>query len=209
MSAVVHVVEDDEGVRRTTARVLASAGFTPECYSSGTEFLDRVATATPGCILLDVRMPGLCGLSVQSALVERNICWPILILTGYADLSAAVVALKKGALEFLQKPCRKAELVPALESAFRILDAKLEQEERVELAKGQLALLTPRETAVFECLAQGMSHKVAAFHLGLSIRTVEVHRARLLSKLGVRTLSEALAISFAAGVSPAEPTETP
>ncbi|HEV2594498.1 MAG TPA: response regulator [Sphingomicrobium sp.] len=200
MLRIVHVVDDDEAVRRTTARTLSSAGFVPECYSSGNEFLARLETAQPGCILLDLRMPGLCGLSVQSALLDRQVDWPILVLTGYADLSAAVTALKNGALEFLQKPCRRGELVPALETGFRLLKARLQQVRRVGEAKTQISSLSPRELSVLHALADGMSHKVVAHHLGISIRTVEVHRARLLAKLGVRTLSEALRISFSAAM---------
>lgn len=195
---VVHVVDDDEGVRRITSRTLASAGFEPVCYASGAEFLGLMPAASPGCILLDIRMPDLDGLRVQELLQQRGTDWPILILTGYADLGAAIAAMKRGALEFLQKPCRKPELVSALNAAFSVLEVRKEQAERLAVAQSSLARLSPREIEVLEALGQGMAHKVVAHELGISIRTVEVHRAQLLKKLGVRSLSEALRISFEA-----------
>lgn len=197
---IVHVIDDDEAVRRTTARTVSSAGFEPSCHASGKEFLEAACAAPPGCVLLDIRMPEISGLQVLEALVERRIVWPVLILTGYADLPAAIASLKQGALEFLQKPCRKRELVPALYAAFAELDVRLANEGRIEMARSKLSMLSPREKDVLRLLAEGLPHKLVAFELGISVRTVEVHRSQLLRKLDVRSLSAALRISFEADV---------
>lgn len=198
---IVHIVDDDDAVRRTTARTVNSAGFDAFCFPSGKEFLKAANTASPGCILLDIRMPEMSGLQVLEAIAERQLVWPVLILTGHADLSAAITSLKQGALEFLQKPSRKRELVPALDAAFAKLDARLENEARIRRARSKLATLSPRETDVLGLLAEGLPHKLVAYELDISVRTVEVHRSQLLRKLGVRSLSAALRISFEADVS--------
>lgn len=195
---IVHLVDDDDAVCRTTARVIESAGFDVSCYLSGKDFLQAASTATPGCILLDVRMPEMSGLQVLEALAERRISWPVLILTGHADLPVAITSLKRGAVEFLQKPCRKRELMPALYAAFAELELRLKRAKRIEMARSKLACLSPREAEVLRLLEDGMPHKLVAFELGISVRTVEVHRSQLLRKLDVRSLSAALRISFEA-----------
>lgn len=194
----VHIVDDDDGLRRTTSRIMEAAGYRTYAYSSGDDFLEKIGDAEPGCVILDVRMPGTDGLSVQETMRERNVDWPILILTGYADVGAAVQSLKAGAVDFLQKPYRRQQLIDVVGIAQRRLaDRTLETRKRSD-ARSRLARLTPREAETLSELRKGLPHKVAAHNLGISIRTVEVHRAQALRKLEVRTLPEALQIFFEA-----------
>lgn len=195
---IVHIVDDDEALRRTTSRILESAGYCTDAYCSGDEFLERMDAARPGCVILDVRMPGSDGLSVQDAMRARNVDWPILMLTGYADVKAAVKSLKAGAVDFLQKPYRRQQLIEAI----AIAQARFADQSgaaRVKLAaRTRIDRLTPREAETLSELRKGLPHKIAAHNLGISVRTVEVHRAQALRKLEVRTLPEALQIFFEA-----------
>jgi len=152
----------------------------------------------PGCVLLDIRMPGLDGLDVQRTLNERGSDFPVIILTGHGDIALSVRALKAGAVDFIEKPFGKAELIAALEEAFARLDDNGRHRLDAAAANVRLAALTPRERDVLDGLVAGLPNKTIAFDLEISSRTVEVHRANLMSKLGVRSLSQMLRIAFAA-----------
>jgi two-component system response regulator FixJ len=195
---VVHLVDDDEAIRRSAGFMLKTSGFRVRTYESGVDLLKQVRSLEPGCILLDIRMPGMDGLDVQQALREQGVALPVVIMTGHGDVSLAVRAMKAGAVDFIEKPFEKAGLLAALE----IGRTRLEQAERSRERAGEAALrlqaLTPRERDVLEGLAQGLPNKSIAYDLGISPRTVEIHRANLMTKLGVRSLSEALRIAFAA-----------
>ena len=197
---IIHLVDDEEAIRRAAGFALKTAGFGVETYASGVEFL-RAARSTPqGCVILDVRMPAMDGLEVQTAMAARGIQMPVIVLTGHGDVSVAVQAMKAGAVDFLEKPFEKAALLHAVERAFaRIDDADVRAIEASD-AQVRIASLTPREREVLEGLAQGHPNKTIAYDLGCSSRTVEVHRASLMTKLDVRNLSEALRIAFAAGM---------
>ncbi|MBX3593364.1 response regulator [Sphingomonas sp.] len=197
---VVHIVDDEESVRRSVGFLLKTSGFTTHAWDSGTAFLRQAKHAEPGCVLLDLRMPEMDGLEVQRRLNAAGVALPVILLTGHGDVSSAVAAMKEGAVDFLEKPFEKARLIQALDTGF----GKLEQSHAADLAaheaETRLAALTPREREVLAGLVAGQPNKTIAFDLGISARTVEVHRANVMTKLGVRSLSEALRIAFAAGL---------
>jgi two-component system response regulator FixJ len=194
------LVDDEESVRRSAAFLLRTSGFHVLCYASGVEFLKEVRHAAPGCILLDVRMPDVDGLQVQRELHVRGVDWPVIILTGHGDVAIAVSAMKEGATDFVEKPFEKATLLTAIESGFRYLGGKQTAEAAAAASRIRIAGLTPREREVLAGLTMGHPNKTIAYDLGISPRTVEVHRANLMTKLQVRSLSDALRLAFAAGM---------
>jgi len=169
-------------------------------YGSGVEFLKLAKAAPKGCVLLDVRMPEMDGLQVQAVMADRGINMPVIVLTGHGDVTIAVQAMKAGAVEFLEKPFEKAALLAALERAFARLERKDNRELDEREARTRIAALTPREREILEGLAKGYPNKTIAYDLGCSSRTVEVHRASLMLKLDVHSLSDLLRIAFAAGL---------
>jgi len=197
---LIHIIDDEDAIRRSASFMLKTSGYAVETWSSGVTFLKEVRHVEHGCILLDVRMPEIDGLEVQRTLVERGVTMPVIILTGHGDVSIAVRAMKMGALEFIEKPFEKAVLIRAIEAAFEQLAATDSASIRAAEAKMILGALTPRERDVLEGLAQGLPNKTIAYDLGISPRTVEVHRANVMTKLNVRSLSDALRIAFAAGM---------
>lgn len=197
---IVYLVDDDEAIRRSASFMLRTSGLVVKTYSSGVELLEAGRELDPGCILLDVRMPGMDGLEVQKALNERNIRLPVIVMTGHGDVSVAVQAMKAGAIDFIEKPFEKATLVGALEQGFEQLTQTDTANARADGARAQLQVLTPREQEVLDGLAKGYPNKTIAYDLGISPRTVEIHRANVMSKLGAASLSEALRIAFAAGL---------
>lgn len=197
---LIHIIDDEESVRRSAGYMLKTAGYAVEAWNSGAEFLKHLRSADQGCVLLDVRMPEIDGLEVQRTMAERGITMPIIIMTGHGDVSIAVQAMKAGAVDFLEKPFEKAVLVQAIESAFDRIRASDGTAARAANAEVIIGALTSREREVLEGLAQGLPNKTIAFDLGISSRTVEVHRANLMTKLHVHSLSDALRIAFAAGM---------
>ena len=199
---LVHLVDDDDAIRRSAGFMLKTSGFRVLTYDSGDALLRAAPGLEPGCILLDIRMPGMDGLQVQEALKQRGVALPVVIMTGHGDVTLAVQAMKAGAVDFIEKPFEKAVLLGALEQAFDRLDRSRLAKDRASDAKVRLQALTPREREVLDGLAQGLPNKTIAYDLGISPRTVEIHRANLMTKLEVRSLSEALRIAFAAQDSP-------
>ncbi|MBA4752689.1 MAG: response regulator transcription factor [Sphingopyxis sp.] len=197
---LVHIVDDEEAIRRSASFMLKTSGYAVETWPTGAAFLSEVRHAAEGCILLDVRMPEMDGLEVQQALLDRGVTMPVIVLTGHADVSIAVRAMKAGAVDFLEKPFEKAVLIAAIETAFGRMAAADGAVARAAEAEVILAVLTPREREVLDGLAQGLPNKTIAYDLGISPRTVEVHRANLMAKLDVRSLSDALRLAFAAGL---------
>lgn len=196
----VHLVDDDEAIRRSASFMLRTSGYLVKTYASGVELLAAGKEIAPGCILLDVRMPQMDGLEVQRALKDRGILLPVIVMTGHGDVNVAVQAMKAGAIDFIEKPFEKAVLLSAIEEGFgRLLDAG-RRHVRADEAKVRLEALTPREQDVLEGLVRGHPNKTIAYDLGISPRTVEIHRANLMTKLSVASLSEALRIAFAAGL---------
>jgi two-component system response regulator FixJ len=195
---LVHLVDDDPAVRRSVAFMLKTSGFRVEAYESGDELLKDGSKLDEGCVLLDIRMPGMDGIEVQAALREKGISLPVIIMTGHGDVTLAVQAMKAGAVDFIEKPFEKAVLLSALEHGVERLKRSAADVERADEAAVRLQALTPREREVLDGLAKGLPNKTIAYDLGISPRTVEIHRANLMSKLGVKSLSEALRIAFAA-----------
>ena len=195
----VHLVDDDDAIRRSVGFMLRTSGFAVESHSSGVHLLKQKELAQ-GCILLDIRMPEMNGLEVQRALLERGVTLPVVVMTGHGDISIAVQAMKAGAVEFIEKPFEKAVLLAAVEEGFARLDRSDRKLVRAEEAAVRLQVLTLREREVLEGLAKGFPNKTIAYDLGISPRTVEIHRANLMTKLGVSSLSEALRIAFSAGL---------
>lgn len=197
---MIHLVDDDEAIRRSAGFLLRTSGFEVTTYVSGVDFLATIGTAPVGCVLLDIRMPGIDGLEVQRLLAERGIACPVIMLTGHGDVTLAVRAIKAGAIDFIEKPFEKAALLGAIAEAF----ARISDLGQVDIAAAdavvRLAALTPRERDVLDGLVRGQPNKITAYELGISTRTVEVHRANLMHKLKVRSLSDVLRLSFSAGL---------
>jgi two-component system, LuxR family, response regulator FixJ len=199
-SRTVYLVDDDEAIRHSASFMLRHAGYLVKTFADGISFLDQVRETQNGCILLDVRMPGMDGLAVQATLNKRGINMPVIILTGHGDVPVAVEAMKGGALEFLEKPYEKTALVGAIENAFSALESQTAEDRRSLEAKARLDQLTPRETEVLECLVAGQTNKGIAQTLSISPRTVEIHRAHMMEKLEADSLSSALRLAFLAGL---------
>lgn len=195
---VIHLVDDDAAVRRSVGFMLKTSGHHVQPYESGVELLKNAGGLEEGCILLDIRMPGMDGLEVQQALQEKGVGLPVIIMTGHGDVGLAVKAMKAGAVDFIEKPFEKGTLISSIDEAFRRLSRKEATGDRQKDAEVRLQSLTPRERDVLDGLAQGLPNKTIAYDLGISPRTVEIHRANLMTKLSVRSLSEALRIAFAA-----------
>ena len=194
----VHLVDDDAAIRRSVGFMLKTSGHRVETYESGSALLRRAGELEPGCILLDIRMPGMDGLEVQQALQEKGVNLPVIIMTGHGDVALAVKAMKAGAVDFIQKPFEKDALLGSLEEGYLRLLRKEATADRARDAVVRLQALTARERDVLNGLANGLPNKTIAYDLGISPRTVEIHRANLMTKLGARSLSEALRIAFVA-----------
>jgi len=194
----LYIVDDDPAVARTVARAAGTIGFSPQLFGSATDFLEKLDELEQGCILLDIRMPGMSGLELLEHLTERCPDCPVVMLTGHAEVGAAVQSFRSGAVHFLSKPFKKAELLAALEEAADIgrrrsrLTAGRKQAE-------ELTKLSKREQEVLAAIAQGKQSKTIAWELGISVRTVDLHRGNILSKLSARNTSQAVAIAKAAG----------
>lgn len=196
----IHLVDDDEAIRRSVSFMLRTSGYLVKTYTSGVEFLGVAGDAVIGCILLDVRMPEMDGLEVQQALKDRGVLMPVIVMTGHGDINLAVQAMKAGAVDFIEKPFEKSVLTAALEEGFARIDQAGRRHARADEAKVRLEALTPREYDVLRGLVRGHPNKTIAYDLGISPRTVEIHRANLMGKLDVSSLSEALRMAFAAGL---------
>jgi len=187
---LVHIVDDDARVRRSLRQLLQAAGFTVLSYSSALACL-QAAPRLSGCLLLDLRMPGMDGLQLQQELAARGVRVPVIVLTGQADVRTAVRAMKAGAFDFIEKPYDPVALVAAVAAASADSAPALRNTDVVD-AKARVAALSRREREVLDRLASGRANKTIAFDLGISARTVEVHRARMLERLGVRRVAEAI-----------------
>ncbi|MFN7057008.1 response regulator transcription factor [Hyphomonas sp.] len=197
---LIHLVDDDEAIRHSASFMLRHAGFRVKTYADGVAFLDQVADAERGCILLDVQMPQMDGLEVQEALNQRGVAMPVIVLTGHGDVAVAVRAMKAGAVDFVEKPYAKETLVEALSRAFDRLEARRREEVLSDEARGLIERLTPREHDVLLGLVEGQTNKSIAETLDISPRTVEIHRANVMEKMGASSLSTVLRIAFAAGL---------
>lgn len=186
----VFIVDDDEGVRDGLSLLLATIGQSCELYESAQDFLDAYDDDKRGCLVLDIRMPRMTGLDLQKKLLEMESSLPIIFITGHGDIPMAVEAMRRGALDFIRKPFREHELLERINEALNLdEDAHRKALNRRELAD-KLSSLSEREMEVFERVADGQMNKVIAADLGISERTVEVHRGQVMKKLDARTLAQ-------------------
>lgn len=195
---VVFVVDDDPAMRESLRWLIESIGLTVQTHATAREFLDRYDPSSAGCLVLDVRMPGLSGLELQDQLVNRGSLLPIIMITGYAEVPMAVRAMKAGAIDFIEKPFSDQDLLDRLRFAIDISQqARVEERERAEIG-ARVARLTQREREVCDRVIAGKSNKYIANELGLSAKTVEVHRARLMEKLQASTLADLVRLTMLA-----------
>lgn len=197
-SYVVAIVDDDDAVRHSTASLLRRAGHRVESYTGGAEFLASDLPEDLGCILLDMRMPGIDGLAVMRALRERKSACPILVLTGHGDVPMAVEAMRLGAIDFLEKPYPPAAVLVAVVRACITPPPVAGVQPVDKQAEAKVAALSDRQRDVLRGILRGKPNKIIAWELGLSIRTVETYRAQMLEKLGVRGTAEAVRLALAA-----------
>ncbi|MCA1406496.1 response regulator transcription factor [Ensifer sp. IC3342] len=197
---IVHIVDDDKAYRTSVGRLVEASGFRSACYESGTEFLARLPIEEPGCILLDLRMPGLGGLELQDRLAEAAPLLPIVFLTGHGDIETTVRAIKAGAEDFLEKTASSSALLAAIERAmYRYQQRAIEHEHGVML-QTLVASLTQRESVVFNLIVRGKRNKQVAYELGTSERTVKAHRRSIMEKLGAQSLAELVSIAEQLGL---------
>jgi len=187
---VVHLVDDDEAVRNALGGLLTVCGFAVHRHASGRSLLERLESLPSGVILLDLRMPEMSGLEVQAELERRAIQLPIIYLTAHGDVPTGVLAMKRGAVDFLEKPVREEGLLAALEQAFKVFGTHAEVRAAGRVARAHAALLTPREREVIELVVRGCRNRDIATMLGISLQTVKVHRMRGMTKMHVATIPD-------------------
>lgn len=189
-SAIIYLVDDDEAVRDALGMLFRSIGLEHESFASALEFLEKYDARRRSCLVADIRMLGLSGLELQQRLNEQRSEIPVIFITGHGDVPMAVTAMKSGAVDFLQKPFRDQDLIDRIHKALdRDGERRKSRAEQDEI-RARLELLTPRETEVMERVVRGQANKVIAMDLGVSQRTVELHRARVMKKLKLRSVAE-------------------
>jgi len=187
---VVYVVDDDEAVRDSLKLLLESVDLPCQTFGSAMEFLESHDAEQHSCLVADIRMPGMSGLDLQAELNRRASTIPILFITGHGDVPMAVDAMKSGALDFIQKPFRDQDLLDRIHQALERDDRSREDNRETAELRGRAARLTARETEVMHRVVKGQANKVIALDLGVSQRTVEIHRARVMQKMGARSLAD-------------------
>lgn len=188
---LIHVVDDDAGLRRSLRFLLDSVGWSVKLYASAEEFLDLAAPPTqPSCLLLDIRMPAMSGLELQQVLRQRGVLLPILFMTGHADVSMAVQAMKSGASDFIEKPFKDQMLLDTVAAAIRRSAEALEETQRRDAALAVLAALSPREKEAARLIARGQPNKLIAARLGISEKTVHIHRQHIMEKAAISSAAE-------------------
>jgi two-component system response regulator FixJ len=197
----IYIIDDDEMLRRSLERLLRAEGFATVSCDSSLSFIDMVSNLAPGCILLDVRMPGVDGLELLARLKCIGLRLPVILMTGIGDIAMAVQAMKIGAVDFIEKPFDDVSLLEAIAAALSMAA----RERRHGEAAVRVGSLSPREREVLDGLVAGRSNKAIAYDLGLSVRTVEVHRARMLKRLGTHSLAEAVRLAVVATLDDKEP----
>jgi len=198
--AVVHVIDDDEAMRQSLAFLLEAVGMEVQTYESAVAFLKVAPTVKSGCVITDVRMPGLSGVDLLRQLRERKLGIPVIVITGHGDVPLAVEAMKIGALDFLEKPFDDEALLASVRSALNQLDQ--DQKRRAERSdiEGRLATLSNRERDVLQGLVAGLANKQIAYDLGISPRTIEIYRANLMTKMQAASLSDLVRMALIAGI---------
>ena len=186
----VFIVDDDEPVRDAIGMLLDTVDIPYRGYGDAQAFLEDFDSAQTGCLVLDIRMPGMSGLELQEQLIEMKASIPIVFITGHGDIPMAVEAMRRGAVDFIRKPFRDQELLDRIHEALSVDDEQRSREADIDAVRAKVAKLTPRETEVFDRVTAGQANKVIAIELGISERTVEIHRSQVMQKTGVRTLAD-------------------
>lgn len=189
-NATIFIVDDDEAIRDSLDMLLRTVDLNTTTFGSGDEFLEAYDPGWEGCILLDIRMPGTSGMEVQKRLAESGCSIPIIFITGHGDIPMAVEAMHIGAFDFIQKPFRDQDLLDRIDQALTTSDEQEQQSARKKTVQNQFQTLTPREQEVMQFVVHGSANKVIAMDLGVSQRTVEIHRARVMEKMQARSLAE-------------------
>lgn len=199
-SPTVFIVDDDLGVRQMIARMVRSVGLTPRTCASVSEFLEQLDPRQPGCVVLDVRMPGESGLDLQDHLTRMNVDLPLVFITGHGDIPMSVRAMKGGAVDFLEKPFNDQALLDAIHAALaRDAQQRLAESARAD-ARARLATLTPREREVLALVVAGLANKQIAARLGTTEQTIKLHRGRVMSKMQADSVAELVVLAQRAGV---------
>jgi FixJ family two-component response regulator len=187
---IVFLVDDDEAVRDSLSLLMKSVALTSRSFATAADFLAEYDPDCPGCLILDIRMPGMSGMELQQKLIDMRAILPIIFITGHGDIPMAVEAMQRGAIDFIPKPFRDNELLDRINKALE--DDRINRESMVERdeVEERMKKLTPRETQVLELVVQGKANKVIAGDLDVSQRTVEIHRARVMEKMQVRSLAQ-------------------
>lgn len=197
-NAVIYLIDDDEHVRRSVAFLLGTAGFAVRVHEFAIRFLDDLEGLQPGCIVSDVRMPGMDGVELQCKLKEQRVDMPMIIMTGHADVALAVTAMKAGAVDFIEKPFDDEALLTAVRTALARYEQSGQAAGEASQIRSRIEALSARETQVLEGLLAGHPNKTIAYDLDLSPRTVEVHRANLMAKMGAKSLSDLVRMAMVA-----------
>jgi FixJ family two-component response regulator len=202
LSPTVFIIDDDASVRKGLSRLLRSAGFEVETFATAELFLGREHYDGIGCLVLDVRMPGISGIDLQDELSKADYSMPIVFITGHGNIPMGVQAIKKGAVDFLAKPFDDEELLQAVREALeKDKQGRVEHSEVLDI-RGHIGLLTPRELEILRYVITGMLNKQIAYELGIAEKTVKVHRGRIMEKLGVGSVAELVRLAEKVGVKP-------
>jgi two-component system response regulator FixJ len=199
VSKLVHLIDDDEDVRRAVAFLLGTAGLAVKVYDSASTFLEKCDDFGSGCIVSDVRMPGIDGLELLRRLNQKGSRLPVVVMTGHADVALAVAAMKEGAVDFIEKPFSDEVLLAAIQVAFDREKKTVSSDTHVAEVRKRLTSLTVREKEVLDGLLAGHPNKTIAYDLGISPRTIEVHRANVMTKMVASSLSELVRMVISAG----------
>ena len=187
--ALIYIVDDDDGMRRALTVLMTTVGYQPMAFARPSEFLAKCDANQPGCLVLDVRMPEMSGLEVQMHLNRSGSMLPVILITGHGDIPMAVQAMKDGAFDFLQKPFRDQDLLDRINGALKLDAENRASVDRLADLKQRSDSLTPREREVMAFVVDGKANKVIAIDLGLSERTVEIHRSNVMEKMGARSVA--------------------
>jgi two-component system response regulator FixJ len=204
---MVHVIDDDEAIRHSLAFLLRTAGIPAQTYESATAFVQALPEIKTGCIVTDVRMPGMSGIELLQRIRELKLAIPVIVITGHGDIALAVEAMKGGAADFIEKPFDDGLLLDAIRAALHRQESSQEEQALRAAVIGKLTALSNRERQVLEGLVAGQPNKIIAYDLGISPRTVEIYRANVMTKMEARSLSELVRMALTGGIlnSPSSP----